>query len=871
MGTTLVCYQNHFDLVWRRCWERTFEQDGLVWRSYADVETAWLDRCLDLARTRGAAFQIEQAATLRMWLGRRPSVLPLLRELAAAGRFAVLGAGEATIDVNMCRGETMVRNLASAIHWLERTLGQGPITAAHPDGFGSSAQFPQAARICGLRGIDSLSYSKPDASYWRGLDGSTVWTAFDRPGMHAFNDHCYYEPCLDCRGHGADAGQPCLRCEGSGLRLSQGVYPVLAAAPPAPGVLGRFLQNSEEMMPDPQLPGTVAARQAAGEDWRWATDAAFLPAWEPYLALVDDPAVQRSSRVENNPVQSGCLVSRIRVKQAARAAEGRFYAAERLCAAAGVAQRARLEEAWLRLPLLFFHDAVTGTHIDPAQSELLDQAAACVAEATAAAGCAFTRLYPGTPDHDHLAVFNPHPFAADLPVVLADRAGCWAVLAADATPQAVHRQGDDSEPVTSGIRCIADAYRRLRDACEPQELRFCARSVPALSTAVYHIVPAPAEPWETLPETGTAGLDDLRMAWDAHGVVQVWDAGEELLDAKRGRFAGLLLEEDVGDPWGTRHVVHPRQDLSSCQHLVLARRRRAVIELVYDGVLDNGPFGNERDPRVFGLHWRQTIRLCAGLPWIALDLEVFWQTQDRRLRVVFPSRSISDDGQYGIPAGELLRARYEQTGTSLWSPNGDWPGLHYAATLPGPHGPGLAVVDTGTPSYRVEDGVLMASVLRSPGFPHCLSRYAQEHPLPTGGQRDAGRHLFRFAVLAHRSDAVAQVRRAAELLNTPAPVAAVPAGATPWCSGWRIEAEDVELSALKSGFAGAGTCLRLTERRGIARDVRIGLPAGTVSVHVADACERQGDELPISGGTCTLAMRAWGIHTLIITRTGQGG
>lgn len=39
-STIIACYQNHFDLVWRRCWNRSYEHAGLTWRSYADVEEA---------------------------------------------------------------------------------------------------------------------------------------------------------------------------------------------------------------------------------------------------------------------------------------------------------------------------------------------------------------------------------------------------------------------------------------------------------------------------------------------------------------------------------------------------------------------------------------------------------------------------------------------------------------------------------------------------------------------------------------------------------------------------------------------------------------------------------------------------------------
>ena len=152
-ATLIVYYLNHFDLLWRRTWKHGYEHEGLFYRSYADLEETIILRCLALAQEQGATFLLEQAVSLREFLARHPDTLPAFQQLAQAGRFALLGAGEATIDINMCHGETMARNLLSGLRYMRELFGLTPFAACLADVFGSSAQYPQVVRQCGLAAV----------------------------------------------------------------------------------------------------------------------------------------------------------------------------------------------------------------------------------------------------------------------------------------------------------------------------------------------------------------------------------------------------------------------------------------------------------------------------------------------------------------------------------------------------------------------------------------------------------------------------------------------------------------------------------------------------------------------------------------------
>jgi len=876
-ATIYVCYVNHFDLIWRRGWKRGYEHLGLFYRPYADLEEAIITRCLKLALQQGAAFQLEQALSLREYLARHPDALPAFQALARQGRFELLGGGEAIIDVNMCSGETMARNWASGARYARHIFGKAPVIAAHNDGFGSSAQLPQVARLCGMKGINGLSYSQPDGPYWRGLDGSTVLVEFPAPGQGFWYDHCYYEPCLTCRGYGRSGDGDCPDCEGTGLRLSQGIYPPRewAQGPHAP--LEQYIISSEEMMPDEQLPALVVERNRQVEErYVWGTQSALMPLWEEALNRVDEPDVELSSRVENNPAQTGTYVSRIRIKQAARRAEGWFYTAEKLAAlsalAAGKAPPTELNELWLRLPLIFFHDAITGTHNDPAFLELLDMAQGVVEGARRVAAGAVAAVMPDAEPvltwqgEGYVAVFNPHSFSSSIPVEVSGGGGGYAVSDAAGNEMPVYRQPAHADLSAGEDAPVGPGYWRKRGQAPPATLRFLARDVPPLGMKVFRVRPRPAV--QDIPLADSVELAGYRVGWDENGVRSIVElqTGQELLNADGGPLGHLILEEDIGDPWGTRSLQRGRTCCAEMTKLLGAYRRGDAAEVVFAGKLDNGPFGREKDPCTFGLQWYETVRLLEGVPWVEFDLDIFWQSANRRVRVVFPSRSRTDEATYKIPYGVLRRGRYEMKDTCLWCPNGDWPATYFVATEPDGSVPGLAVFNTGTPSVRVEDGKVMYSVLRSPGFGFCLMRYAQEYPMPLSEMCDGGHHSFRFALMPHTGENLARLLEVGYLLNTPAPAFRAPAGTEEWVSGLAVAERGVYVTSVKFGYEG-GVAVRLVEQLGLARTVTVSLPEGVAGVRTSNLLEEPQAELSIQEGSVRVPLRPFEICTLLFQYT----
>ena len=146
----LVIVNNHFDLTWRRCWEKPFHYHGKTFVSYTDLQ-AWymLDNIALAEKNPGYKFEAESTQVARKFIERCPEMLPVLQQLAREGRFAVTGGGEAIIDANMVTGESLIRNYVDGLLWVEETFGQKTRMAVRNDAFGNSAQLPQI-----LRGVE---------------------------------------------------------------------------------------------------------------------------------------------------------------------------------------------------------------------------------------------------------------------------------------------------------------------------------------------------------------------------------------------------------------------------------------------------------------------------------------------------------------------------------------------------------------------------------------------------------------------------------------------------------------------------------------------------------------------------------------------
>lgn len=728
-----VTQHNHFDPIWRRCWDRTFDYKGKRFRSYADLEEHFINVWLENAK-RGAVFSEGQAVVFRKYLERNPKRLKEMQDLVKKGLIEITAAGETVADTNMPSGETLLRNLVMGQLYFEEIFGVIPSIGWLEDAFGQSAQVPQIFRGCECNQVMKLCYKKVPGDFWKGLDGSVIFTG-DAPCIH-HSGHCIkIPPCPECSGVGCDV------CGGTGLDEAKGFIPDewtdSALSQDYNGdPFSMFLTGGEEAVPNPRLVDLVEnARKEHGTDFRFGGFGVVAQHYADRLAKLDDPSLEVSNEVEANPVSTGCYVTRIRIKQEFRRLENLLNEAERWATVAYLAgadyPSECLLEAWRNVAFLAFHDAITSTHLDAAYHELMDMLECAEHEVGHILEPAFETIeesIDADPEKTYLVVYNSESWEREEPVTV-------VLSGTTGRPRLVGPSGEDLQVLDTK----ADG--------EDLTVTFRSPKVPALGYAAVELIPdtEPLHAGDTTSGPSEIENEFYKIALSDRGI-------ESILDKRTGReiAAGkylpneLILEEDIGHPWGTMQAPSFAEGLAQYTTGVSIRRAAGLSEAMLTGTYKGSDAG------VKLLSWRQWMRLYDGSDRIEFRTEIDWDTAQRRIRVAFPTNIDTSEGTYSIPYGALKRGPYEPDMTQLPSTNGDWPAVNWVDVSG--DGYGVALLNAGTPSHRVEDGIIYMSVLRSPTDSWCINEPEYYDCPDYDGARDAGGHEFRYALISHPGD-----------------------------------------------------------------------------------------------------------------------
>jgi alpha-mannosidase len=838
---------NHFDPTWRRCWDRDFVDAGRSFVSYRTIEENWISDAIATCADGEGCFLVECSWVLRHYLERHPEHVDTLKQLSKEGRFELLGSGENIVDVNMIHGELLVRNLVLGTLWAEDVLGIRPTTGWHSDGFGSCAQMPQVFRQCGYKWLPAISYNIPNAPYWKGMDGSIIFFSPDATSApfggevlvhrQGVNTTCFRKlaPCPSCMGKG------CSDCDNKRFVVGDRAEFAPRFAPPLPGKAGVIMLWGEEFMPGIHVSEDikkynlehpeVIVKQGVYRD--------LYPFISEYLEQVDNPPVKQiSTKVENNPSQSGCYVSRIKIKQGHREIEHQLLAAECWDTLLNDSNNQdTLRNAWKDMTFSAFHDAITSSHCDPAYDELRDLHAGLTETVNNVNEIACQRVIVN--DSKSITVFNHTSAAISAPVKI--------VL-----------QGK-----YDGVQISADNKQLpvydIKAGTDNTEVTFLAADVPGINAKSFVIAESKFVIEKITDNVVICG--DLTVTAGENGITDVIVKGiGKVCDTGKFMVGELILEHDLGDPWATRSLDRTREQLGVYTHLKGIERCGDSIVISYTG---RHPSCDDphtcADPSVTILTWEQRFILRTGLSYIEVETDVEWYTQGRRLRLAFPSKTKSNTGVFDVPYGVLERERYEGKNNYGGNASGDWPTIHWGGVQTDDHT--FAIFNQGTPSYRVEDGVVTVSVLRSPQLPYALLEPESYVAYNYHGMADHGSHIFKNAIYIGTGNwSNNDTGRQAAIFNSI--FSTVPGVLNNSLPNWEINAKQTEISAIKSAENGNGIILRLIEKAGNSDEVSIKLPAKYSIANLCNLLEDDGEKLTINNGTIKVAMKPWQIVTV---------
>jgi alpha-mannosidase len=776
-----------------------------------------VDRVLDLcAADAGYRFLLDgQTIALEDYAAIRPARVDELRARIAEGRIAI-GPWYVQPDSFLPGGEAHVRNLLEG-----RRAGEafGPVSRIGytPDSFGHPAQFPQLLAGFGLRAF----------VYWRGhgdeidaLPAEYDWVAPDGTKLLA---------CHLGKGYFAAATDPRADAETSAGRIATAAKE-LAARTRSGAVL--LLNGIDHALPEAKTAAIAeAAARLSGIDFSRAL-------LEDFVDAVDAAPGERpthagelaGARVAH--LLPGVWSTRTWIKLANRACETALVGwAEPFAALArrfgAPDERPALRLAWRTLLPNHAHDSICGCSHDAVHEAMrgrFDDARELAHETTERAlgrlaGGGVERIAPWS-DELAVAVWNPSPHPRSGLVRFALDPHPWMMPAANPA-ESIHplllRDLAETSFTADGrpVRLVPAAPGRVKLLPDRAgfDLEFCVEDVPAFGWKRVRLrksdTPAPEERRAVAPGGADAAIEvaGVRVAVRSDGRVDV-DFGER-------RYEGLLGVEDVGDRGDSYDFDGVGEDDARGESVSVERFTHAAgvaglrVERCLSVPRRLAADRVTRSPERASLRLVTELRLASGVPRVEVDVALWNEAEDHRLRLLFPvgrdalrceAATTFDVTERGGPLPE--DAGWVQRAVPTFPQQGFV------------HANGLSVAAFGLPEAELcqtaAGSAIAVTLLRAVGHLSRLDLTTRPGPAGPGtdtpGAQCPGELRAKLVLFAGLDAATA---RDAEL-----PLRAVPCGAEPLVPPERallaLEPGALVLSALKPAEEGAGLVVRVS-------------------------------------------------------------
>ncbi len=870
--TVFLIVKEHFDIIWRRCFDRDFEYKRQNFVSYADLEGYYIIDNIELAKKHPEyRFEIESVAVLRKFLEKNPQYEQIIGEYIKEKRIYIPFSGDNIVDSNMTQGESFVRNYLHGYRYLKDNFDFVPDGMDRNDAFGNSAQIPQIARKFGTKWVYHLVYSDTDKDtpFWKGVDGSIVYN-FRPKCVGSYGSYYKYRPCPVCNGY---KDTDCPACNNRRIDV-----------PHMEKMRHDGLNISEDRLPES---GTPAYIYIGGEEilpidhvFEWIEENKdkyniVFATFEDYFKYVDaeigDIDNVNPEKIHKSPEcncnNTGTYVTRIKLKQLIRALENRIYALETVATANSIDKRAYPKKAftkvWEQTFFTIFHDAITATHIDAAYFELMDTLKhnnfmldEIEDEQLKLISCK---------EENTVTVYNPYGITinSQAKVILTSDTD---VILKDENNKAVSvfdyvRNGDkieitfevkDIKPFSkkkfkteavSGIYPTQSTIDFTKDGQEEMEAILTNKSTVAKD--------GEASGKETVIEN-----EFYRVTAVENGITEIYDKKLDRVVAKQSEYmvGEWILEHDEGSPWATLSSDLNRRKMSNNTKLIRYEKTADCEKLVFK-------FSRVFGYSVAGFGVEYSVSLLKNSDKVYFEADVFWEEQNNRLRIAFPT-TLKGKHIYEIPYAKLERKPYEPE-FSWAAASGDYPAINWAGIEA--DGVSAALFNKGTPSYQINtdcNGIenIYLSVLRAPSVGTYLHSPEEYVMTDYDGMRDGGNHHFEYAFKTYRegfddNSVVADgIGYNAHMITAN--------GDIDICKLPVFESDDVRVASVKPAEIMNGLIYRLVEYHGKDSKIKITLPEYVKNVYETDLKEDIINKLNVVDNTIEVDVKKYEIKTL---------
>ena len=743
----LIC-NAHLDPVWQWRWEEGAAEAVATFRTAAAL----------LGQNKKFVFNHNEAVLYR-WVERLdPELFRRIQELAGQGRWVISGGWYLQPDLNLPGLESLIRQITEGRRYFWEKFRSRPRVAYNFDSFGHSGGLPQVLRQAGYRMYIHMrpqpeEFLLPADLYrWRGVDGSEILALRIEVGLyHSERDNIEE-------------------------KIEAGIARALELGRDVPVFWGLGNHGGGATREDLKKIDRFVSREHRVEILHSTPD-------RLYQALKDDGRNAPVVEGELQRVFTGCYTSLARVKRKAEESLGVLVQAEALRAASWWTAgqdypEAELNDAWRGHLFNDFHDILTGSCIEPAEQDALDQYGKVLDAARSLrleAAAAWNRgLVAGPAAPIPITVLNANPSLTRVPVeveCLADYRPFWK------GEWHLRVYGLDGRK----IPCQEEQPESLLPFNWRKKLCFIA-NLPGVGAS--HFI-ARAHPGRKERSGEIRSNFELKYKFDRNrGFITSLSArGNE--NCLRGPLFEPLVIHDEGDSWGTGCLSY--RDRSGRFRLLPGSVR----------VSENGPVRTITES-VFSHKSSRIVFHTVSYPsWPVIEfrLRIHWNEERKRLKLAVPTVFRRGSLVCEIPGGAVERPA--DGGEHVF---GRWALLEREVKG---RRTALAVIGSGQHGLDFSAGEVRLSVLRSAAY--CHERGFPVAKFPARKFMDQGLHEVRLLVTAGEADRVRRtVAGLADWLNSPPfALAHLPFGAVEEGKRRDKRAGGQKIRAIDPGAAGA--------------------------------------------------------------------
>jgi len=768
----------HLDPVWLWQWQEGYHEAKATFQSA-------LDR---MNEDENFVFTCACACYYSWVEENAPEMFKQIQRRVAEGRWQLVGGMWIQPDCNAPCGESMVRQLLYSQRYFKEKFGKTVTCGYNVDTFGHNAMLPQLLKKAGITRYVWMRpgmHENPEIP-----EGVFVWIAPDGSDVIAYRIPNEYNRAQNVTGKMDDSlaiadrlgtSQMCFYGVGN-----HGGGPTIANLKEIAAYQKDASRGNEIIHSHPDA--YFDEIEASGID---------LPRWKEEL--------QHHA--------SACYSTNSISKQLMRKAESALTRAEKLGALSQQLTGHELKKdsmdlAWQNVMFDQFHDIMGGCSIRPAMEDAATTLQESISIAAREENAALQRLSwqvdtaqgnplrvrskeesfwmwsmngQGTP----VVAFNPHAFPADATVSLQVPVG-----------RAADNDGNE-------IPC--QTIRALRTNGTDTKSSIFRAEVPAMGYKLF---------WVFAQEESKA----VSSSVSAQGTVLENSLIRAEFDALTGAMTSLLRkdtnQEYLAAP--ARPVLVDTEHADTWGHMVFKYDQPAgMFSNATVRILENGPVraGIEVVTRFGASVLTQKYYLYEGRDQIEVDVKLHFHEGLRMLKLAFPTALTSPKALAEVEYGVIERPS-----------NGEEEHCHRYSALTGDQG-GLAIFSDSKPSYSADGSEIRLTCANSSIF---ADHYGQQTRDADCEYQDQGEQRFRYCIapFAGAWQDAGLSRRAAVFCQTlPYVVETYHEGPlAPCCEGLKLEAENLEMGALKRAEDGKGWILRISETVGRAVETTIAAP-----------------------------------------------